>query len=189
MPLYLNQKPQKISPFLGKLFVWLLCVVSNFVSAQIHVSENATLSISKNAYIYTKKEIAGNHNALAIYKDKGILFVAKSSSKEKPAQKKQNVLDHSNKHIAKNEKSKKEIPVYKITNQPLSEKSYSIGAESTLAVVTHHKRELGITAHIFFIENNIYIIENPVFGRNINSENKHFHTTPKIRPPPLSFRV
>lgn len=168
-------------------FLW---VISNSVSAQIYVSGNTTLSISENTYIYTEKEIVGNHNAVTVYKENSIILVANStpSPKEKPVHHKQNVLDvdSTHKHVTKNVKAKTGKPAYKITSQPISEKFSSTGAESTLAVVIYQYKELGITAQTFFIEKNIYNTEKPDFDNTIHYENNHFSTTHKTRPPPLS---
>ena len=167
----------------------LFWVVSISVSAQIHVSEKATLNITEDAYIYKEKEVVGNHNAMALHKDKGILLVAKSefTTKEKPTNQKpkQNVLKNTYNHLAKTEKAKTKT-VYRITSQPSSSKFSSSGADSNLAVVTQHFRELGITDHVFIIEKHIYNTENLVFGRNIHSERNRYFTLHKTRPPPLS---
>lgn len=193
MPIYLNRKPQKFSQFWGKLFVFFVLVASNSVSAQIHVSENTTLSVTENAYIYTETEVVGNHNAVALYKDSGILLVAQSKTtpKEKPTNQKtkQNALEHSKKNLAKTEKPTAEKSVYQITSQPTSKNFLTGGIEKSIAVVTTYYRAIAIVPHTFIIKNQNIQNTIPVFGRVVNVKSKNDHITQKIRPPPLSFRA
>lgn len=196
MPIYLNQKPQELSPFWRGLFVCILLAIGNSAFAQIVISENTTLSIGENAYIYTEsREVSGDHNAIIVNKDDGILLVSNSTAFRKapkqtnPKPQKKSLERTSQKTIAKTEKPQQKERVCEITSQPASEKFSSAGAESTLAVVNNHYRELAFANHTFFIKKQILNKENPVFGRNIHSENNPFQAAPKTRPPPLSFRA